>query len=227
MSTVPDHILNVKTNLSQIMRLLDIHTHLTGAGPGRRRDVQVLNKSAVLLLVATWEAYVEDLAISACRFAVENAESFDQLPKLALVKTSFRLGKEHDDNSIWKLAGDGWKNELIAQAELEASRLNSPDAEKVDILFKDILGLRKLSKYWNWAGSSRENVTRRLSRLIETRGEIAHRVEASDPVRKTYVEQNVDLIKRLGAISSNRVRSHISNMVGMNPWPCYGHSLSS
>ena len=73
MSTVPDHILNVRTNLSQIVRLLDIHTHLTGAGPGRRRDVQVLNKSAVLLLVATWEAYVEDLAISACRFAVENA----------------------------------------------------------------------------------------------------------------------------------------------------------
>ncbi|MCK4790546.1 MAG: hypothetical protein KAV87_42815 [Desulfobacteraceae bacterium] len=227
MSTVPDHILNVRTNLSQIVRLLDIHTHLTGAGPGRRRDVQVLNKSAVLLLVATWEAYVEDLAISACRFAVENAESFDQLPKLALVKTSRRLEKEQDDNSIWKLAGDGWKNELIAQAELEASRLNSPDAEKVDILFDNTLGLRKLSKYWYWAGSSRENVTRRLSRLIETRGEIAHRVEASDPVTKTYVERNVDLVKRLGAISSNRVRGHISNLVGMNPWPRYGHSLAS
>jgi len=72
MLTVPDHILNVRTNLSQIVRLLDIHTHLTGAGPGRRREVQVLNKSAVLLLVATWEAYVEDLAISACRFAEKN-----------------------------------------------------------------------------------------------------------------------------------------------------------
>ncbi len=227
MSTVPDHILNMKNNLSQILRLLDIHTHLTGSGPGRRHDVQVLNKSAVLLLVATWEAYVEDLAISACRFAVENSESFDQLPNLALVKTSSRLEREKDNNSIWKLAGDGWKNELIAQAEIEASRLNTPDAERVDTLFKDTLGLRKLSKYWYWAGSSRENVARRLNMLIETRGEIAHRVQASDPVTKAYVERNVDLVRRLGAISSNCVRGYISNMVGIYPWPHYRHTLVS
>jgi len=227
MSTIPDHILNVSTNIGQIVRLLDIHTQLTGASPGRRRDVQVLNKSAVLLLVATWEAYVEDLAISACRFAVENAEGFDQLPRLALVATSRRLERERDHNSIWKLAGDGWKNELIAQAEIEASILNTPNAEKVDILFNKTLGLRKLSRDWYWAGSSRENVTRRLSRLIETRGEIAHRVEASYPVTKTYVERNVDLVKRLGAISSNCVRDHISNRVGMNPWPSYEPGLGN
>ena len=227
MPPIPDHVTNIRSNLAEITRLLDVHRQLTGTGPGRRRDVQVLNKSSVLLLVATWEAYVEDLAISACRFIVEHATSFKDMPERALVKTSRRLTTEKHDNSIWKLSGDGWKNELLAQVEIEASRLNSPDAPNVDQLFQNSIGLKNLTKNFYWTGASHESVIKRLGSLIEMRGEIAHRVEASNSVTKGYVENNVNFVMRLGAISSNRVRNHIYGLVHVYPWPSFRHRTTS
>lgn len=227
MLAVPDHIVNVRANLRQVDRLLDIHANLTGTSPGRRHDVQVLNRSAVLLLVATWEAYVEDLAISGCRTMVEGRDSYEQLPKLALVMTAQRLKSEKDETSTWKLAGDGWKNELLAQAEIEASKLHSPNAAKIEALFKNTLGLQSFSKNWHWTGCSRENVIGRLNTLIEVRGDIAHRGETSDPVTKAYVERSADLVRRLAAITSNRVRDHISAITGADPWPRYGAQLDN
>jgi len=183
----------------------------------------VLNKSAILLLVATWEAYVEDLAILACRFIVEHALSANEVPERALVQTSRRLENDKNDNSIWRLSGDGWKNELLAQAEIEASRLNSPNAANIDKLFENTLGLRNLSRNWYWAGASRESTIERLANLIEMRGEIAHRVAVDDAVTKAYVERSVELVLRLGAVSSNRVRTYISDLVGQDPWQKYRH----
>ncbi|RLA44813.1 MAG: hypothetical protein DRR42_20070 [Gammaproteobacteria bacterium] len=222
-SSIPEHIANVRANLAEVTRLLDIHQTVSGTGPGRRRAVQVLNKSAVLLLVATWEAYVEDLAILACRFIVENIVGSDEIPEYALVQTSRRLEKDKHDNSIWRLSGDGWKNELLAQAEIEASRLNSPNAENIDKLFENTLGLRNLSRNWYWAGAGRESTIHRLAGLIEMRGEIAHRVATDDAVTKAYVERSVELVLRLGAVSSNRVHTHISRLVGKSPWQIYRH----
>lgn len=188
MPSIPEHIVNIRTNLGEVNRLLEIHREITASAPGRRQKVQVLNRSAILLLVATWEAYVEDLAILACRFMVEKAESSDALPDLALVKTSRRLESDPNHNSIWKLSGDGWKNELLAQVEIETSRLNSPNAKNIDLLFADTLGLRNLSQNWYWSGAGRDITIGRLERLIELRGEIAHRVQASGSVTKAYVE---------------------------------------
>ncbi len=221
MPAIPEHIANIRANLNEVKRLLSIHQQLTGNAPGRRRAVQVLNKSAVLLLVATWEAYVEDLAILACRFVVENVSSSRDVPERALVQTSRRLEKDKNEVSIWALSGDGWKNELLAQAEIEASRLNSPNAGNIDRLFENTLGLRHLSQNWYWAGASRDSTISRLDKLIEVRGEIAHRVAVDDAVTKAYVNRNVELVLRLGAVSSNRVRTHTSKLVGMNPWQIY------
>ena len=220
---IPEHIANVRANLAEVERLLDIHQTITGTGPVRRRTVQVLNKSAVLLLVATWEAYVEDLAILACRFVVENASDTTEVPERALVQTSRRLERDKRDNSIWRLSGDGWKNELLAQAEIEASRLNSPSAENIDKLFENTLGLRHLSQNWYWAGGSRTSTINRLDKLIDIRGEIAHRVAVNDAVTKAYVRRSIALILRLGAVSSNRVHTYISNIVGKDPWRKYRH----
>src|SRR5690348_3174204 len=58
----PEHVQRLFANLSEVRRLVQIHAHLTGPKPGRRHDVDILNKSGIVLAVACWEAYVEDLA---------------------------------------------------------------------------------------------------------------------------------------------------------------------
>ncbi len=62
---------------------------------------------------------MEDLAILACRFVVENVSSSRDVPERALVQTSRRLEKDKNEVSIWALSGDGWKNELLAHVTHE------------------------------------------------------------------------------------------------------------
>ena len=221
MRNLEGHNERVRANIAEVNLLLRIHQKLTGSAPGRRRDVQMLNKSAILLLVATWEAYIEDLALEAVRFLVENVSKVDELPERALVRTSLRLEKDKHENSIWRLSGDGWKNELLAQAEIETSKLNTPSPQNVDKLIENILGLRNLSQNWYWKGASRDSTIRRLNKLIEVRGEIAHRMAVNGSVTKTYVEKNVELIKRLVIVSNNRVGTYVSKHVGKMPWKTY------
>lgn len=49
-------------NLNDIDKLLELHASEGGAARGRRYDLEVLNKSAIVLISSYWEAYCEDLA---------------------------------------------------------------------------------------------------------------------------------------------------------------------
>ena len=49
-------------NANDIERLLELHMQIGGGAPGRRYGLEVLNKSAVVLVTAFWEAYCEDIA---------------------------------------------------------------------------------------------------------------------------------------------------------------------
>ena len=42
--------------------MIEIHVLLGGSGQGRKYQLEVLNKSAVVLITAIWEAYCEDIA---------------------------------------------------------------------------------------------------------------------------------------------------------------------
>ena len=49
-------------NVADVDRLLALHSTAGGAGQGRRYGLEVLNKSAIVLVTAYWEAYCEDIA---------------------------------------------------------------------------------------------------------------------------------------------------------------------
>lgn len=81
MADIPDHIANLRSNVAEVKRLISIHAQLTGDGPGRRYDVQVLNKSAILLVVATWESFIESLVLTSASFPVDHLNDISQVPK--------------------------------------------------------------------------------------------------------------------------------------------------
>jgi hypothetical protein len=56
------HIELLVGNAAKVDRLNEIREAVGGSGPGYKAGVEVLNKSEVVLLVACWEAFVEDLA---------------------------------------------------------------------------------------------------------------------------------------------------------------------
>ena len=68
-------------NVKDVQRLLQIHANVGGDAQGRRFGLEVLNKSAIVLITAIWEAYCEDLAAEALDHLVTNATSGSSLPK--------------------------------------------------------------------------------------------------------------------------------------------------
>ena len=95
-------------------------------------------------------------------------------------------------------------------------RLNSPRPKQVDELFENLIGLRAISKFWKWQGTSNKRVLDRLDKLITLRSEIAHRVSTGTSVRKSQVDDARDLIGHLSALSSNQVSDHLEEITGIS-----------
>ena len=68
------------SNAEDVERLLEIHADIGGDAQGRRFGLEVLNKSAVVLITAIWEAYCEDVASEALEHLVAHAPSATALP---------------------------------------------------------------------------------------------------------------------------------------------------
>src|ERR1035438_1961739 len=100
MSTTPAkrplYLSTFASNIAEVRRLVAIHERLTGKGPGRRVDVETLNKSGIVLLVACWEAFVEDLADAAFEFLLTNASEHSVFPASVLAGASEPLRIDKD-----------------------------------------------------------------------------------------------------------------------------------
>ena len=67
-------------NCGDVRRLLEIHGGLTTGTQGRQWGVEVLNKSAIVLLTAFWEAYCEDVAAEGLEQIVRDAQDGSSVP---------------------------------------------------------------------------------------------------------------------------------------------------
>jgi hypothetical protein len=220
--THPAHIQTLIENANEVIKLIGLHVAITGTKQGRRHGVEILNKSALVLLVACWESFVEDVATLGFEFMLEEAKAPDIFPSSVLTLSAKSLREHSDQRKIWELAGDGWKGvlEKHRQTVLKeyAGKLNTPRPKQVNELVEKMLGLKGLSNQWKWNGMPATQACKNLDELVSTRGEIAHRVKAGEYVRKEYVKQTALFIQRLAAITSNRVAEHIQIQVGKEPW---------
>jgi hypothetical protein len=192
---------------------------------GRKHGLEVLNKSGIVLLVACWEAFVEDLGASAFDHMLANATSHTTFPDCVLAKATHDLREAQDAREIWKLAGDGWKTVLKAHRtdviQEYTAKLNTPKPKQVNALIEALIGLSGLSSRWRWEGTSADKASERLTKLVELRGSIAHRVSSAEPVHKADVSNCIAFVYRLAVKSSNAVREHILARTGKSPWPRY------
>lgn len=224
-NSTPLHVQNFRQNIAEVRQLLDIHVQVSGDAPGRRSGVEVLNKSGIVLLVACWEAYVEDLAIAAFDFMLANATTHNVFPDGVLTLASSSLKKSQDDRVVWGLAGDGWISILQSHkqktVEKYVDNFNTPRAKNIDDLFANLIGLTQLSSNWSWSHRTVENAQQRLSDLITLRGSIAHRVATGQKVYKGTVTDYSTIVNRLAVISSNQVRDYIHRRTNHFPWAKY------
>lgn len=221
----PPHLMSFMRNVSDVERLMEIHSEVTGPRVGRRHNVDVLNRSAIVLVVACWEAVVEDLASEAFDYLLVHATAPSAFSKKVLALAATRFLDEKDPSRLWSLAGDGWRGALEDHRTLVldryVGRLHTPKPKQVDELFLNLIGLTRISSAWEWQKSKPSGARSRLDRLATLRGAIAHRANVGPSVRKKQVVDAVGLVVRLAVASSRRVAEHIHIRGEMFPWATY------
>ena len=212
------HLDNFVSNLREVDRLADIHAAVTKPGPGRKHNVEVLHKSAIVLLVACWEAFIEDLAENALSAVIATATD----PLVIPPSVRERITSKLPGVKAWELAGGGWKtacrNHFKEVLERTVGQLNTPKTAQVNQLFERGLGCEHLSSDWKWIGRSVSTAEGALDSLVSLRGSIAHRVTTADSVKKTAVTDAQALLLRLAWRSHNAVNSFVRELVGDKPW---------
>lgn len=201
---------------------MEIHESIGGSAPGRRYRVEVLNKSAIVLITAFWEAYCEDLAAEALEHVIKHAPDSDALSKEMKQIVAKELESDKDQLAIWQLAGEGWRDILRVRLErLQEARnrkLNTPKSENIDQLFLSALGIAKASSVWYWPGMSADQAREKLNKYVELRGEIAHRGAPASACSKSQVEDYFDFVKRLVGKTGGRANSHVTKTTGKPLW---------
>jgi hypothetical protein len=209
-------------NADDIDRLLEIHGDLGGNARGRRYRLEVLNKSAIVLITSFWEAYCEDLAAEALDHVVKHAKAADVLSKEIKQLVAKELEGDQNQLAVWELAGDGWRDVLRGRLarlqETRNRRLNTPRTENIDQLFLTALGIPKVSSSWRWHRMNVTQAREKLDRYVVLRGEIAHRGAPAAGCTKSQVEDYFSFIKRVVSKTGGRVNSQVGKMTARSMW---------
>lgn len=219
---LPPHLKPFLENMGEVDRLSEIHEQVSGTTAGRKIGVEVLNKSAIVLLVACWESYVEELSEAAFEILMTHAQSHTVFPSKVLALASKELREHNDETRVWQLADGGWRDVLKKHRDKVLTRytglFNTPNAKNIDDLFHSLIGLKSPSEDWSWPSVSAQNASDKLERLIKLRGQIAHKVVAEKGVRKSLVNNYSHFVKRLAGLLSNTVGSYIYTRCNHKPW---------
>ncbi len=219
------HLDTLLANLKEVERLMEIHTKIAGSTVGAKHKVEVLNKSGIVLLVACWEAFIEDLAEVSFQLQLRRAERPDVFSSKVLTLASKKLREDKDERRVWELAGVGWKTVLHDHQDQVLKRyignLNTPKPKQIDELFASLIAVPKVSKKWSWHRCNPAKARARLNKLVMLRGAIAHRVSTPRSVLKRDVVRAASFVGRLAVATHNAVNTSLRVKLGHRPWREY------
>lgn len=198
--------------LVDVNRIVDSHGVLNHDGGGRR-GLGHITRSGVLMLCASWELYVEELAIEIAQLLANRAHAPEQLP-LGAQKELARFVKEHKhDLKPLELAGAGWEQVYTAHVTEVVSGLNTPKAGPINETYKKLLGWENPSQNWTKGKDF-------INDFVKVRGDIAHRGSDADYVRIGHLrDRYVGGIATTVIEHDNAACNFINdNSVGGRPW---------
>lgn len=208
-------------NCADIDRLMEIHTDYGGTGAGYRNQLEVLNKSAVVLLCAIWEAYCEDIAAEAVEHIVTHADAADLSDGIRRI-IAVELKADKHELAIWRLAGEEWRivmRDRLAKLQQDRNRrLNTPKAAEIQEMFEKAIGIKDITAKWFWSGMSVAKARNKLDKYVELRGDIAHRGKPNTNCSKDKVTDFLNHIKRLVKKTGGSVNTYVKRMTKKSLW---------
>lgn len=207
----------LEVRLSDAQRLIEIHEEATGLEAGRRFNFDALNRSAVMLSVAAWEGFVEDLLKFGARFLAQRLDGPGELPEnvrdamLAQMHLDGGWTKltEKTKRGIWSLSGSGWRAAYIRYATQRIRSLNTPNHDNVKKVFASVLGLPDFAANWGARRWTKDDYVTRLDTALSLRHRIAHGTLGAETVAKARAKAAISLVKRAAGWTNHAVDSHL------------------
>jgi hypothetical protein len=173
---------NLNSSLNDIRALLDLS--LTGSVKEDQR--KVIFRSAIVLLIASWEQYIEQLADNSIIVLTNRLRNSNALPEdvkqaVALFNVPEKRNNAHEfSRSVWLLADKGWKKSYKNYCKNLTSSLNTASTKNVKELYLHILGIRDVTSNWHFHILNTEQCVTKLNDLVNLRHDIAHGANTRD-----------------------------------------------
>ncbi|MGD9873530.1 MAG: HEPN domain-containing protein [Kiritimatiellia bacterium] len=182
----------------------------------------VVLRSAIVLLVTYWEAYIEDIVSEGVAHLVEHVPDPNNLPKELLKAIARELKTDKNEIAIWRLASDGWR-ELLTQRlpgfrERRNRSFNTPKSDQTRQFVCEALGISDITLCWKIDKDEPAQTCKVLDKVVELRGQIAHRGKLSKTVKPEVVRSMTEWFKKLVSKTGGHINSFIKKSCGVPLW---------
>lgn len=210
----------LQSRLGDAKRLVEIHEECTGQNRGRRVGYDALNRSAIILAVAAWEGFVEDLLKTAVVQISRHAKGPSALPDnvreamIAHMYETHGWGKLNTTTkeTIWALTGRGWRSSYIDFTRARINVLHTPNYENVKKLYSSTIGLADFTSDWGAKRWRPDDYRQRLEDLLLLRHRIAHGMIGQETVGKTRAKKAINMIERVSAWTEKITAAHVGQI---------------
>jgi hypothetical protein len=193
-------LLNFEFAIEDAERLLKLHDSETQRQRGRpSRQVEVFKRAAIILSITAWESFIEDTIRVCAEKQIRTATSPADVQRTFNSVAEAWLQRSPKAPHLAGWAGDGWKSLIREKLDSDLRKLNTPNTKNVRDLSKCYLST-DITAHWSWTRTSAPRAAERLDKLIELRGDLAHRgpeLFRSASVRRSQAADAVQLLKKL------------------------------
>jgi hypothetical protein len=214
-------------NFKDIENLLDYYHvserfHEDYPNDGLMEGADVVLRSAVVLLVTYWEAYLEDIVTEAIEHIVIHVVDSTKIPK-ELKKTVIQeLKKDNNELALWKLTSDGWrdciKSRLPQLTEARNRSFNTPKSLQTQTFIQSALGIVDITKNWTFQNRDARTNTKYLDVLVDLRGQIAHRGKIKKKITDETVRIFSIFVKELVSKTGGSINAEVKKIAGSPMW---------
>ncbi|MFH1940590.1 MAG: HEPN domain-containing protein [bacterium] len=216
---------NFFDNIQDVNNLLKIYYSKKSIACFERSWLRTLNKSIIVFVTATWEAYVEDTISCALDFMVNMTDDHTLIPKDIRKKISLWYSYEKNEMKFWDMAGDGWKHVMKEYKKHKLSSFNTPTTNHIDKIYEETLGIKSLSNDWKWKRMTSIKAREKLDYFIDLRCKIAHCIGTEKNITNLLISDYINFIFKICEITDNRIRDYIYKNFGTYPWESFSASL--
>jgi hypothetical protein len=103
--------------------------------------------------------------------------------------------------------------------ELRNRKLNNPKTQQINNLFRDTLGIEKISESWHWNKMDAQRAAGKLDEYITVRHEVVHRGSSADRIWKYDVNEYYNHVWRLVEQTAAEIARVLTDITGVPPWP--------